>query len=692
VSQPLRVLLVEDSEDDALLLFRLLRNGGYEPEIRRVATQCDMQAALDETEWDIIISDYSMPGFDGLTALKLYHEAKLDIPFILVSGTIGEEIAVEAMRAGAHDYLMKDNLVRLVPAVQRELHEAQIRHAHRQAQEALHTNEKKYRLLVEHAPSGIYEIDLTNARFISVNEVMCEYTGYTKEEFLNLDPAELLTEENRQRFLARYVQMQKGEHVPETVEYQIRGKNGKEFWVNLQTRMTWEDDKLKALVVAHDITERKLAEESLRRYAERLSTFHKIDLAILAAQSMEEIAQAAINHIRQLVPCLAASAVLFESHSLEALLFVTATDQPIGIQPGIRFALERYQEVDRLLSTLSQGEVLLIEDLPVLADEWPQLDGVIALGMRFVLLVPLLFQNNLLGFIGLGAADHTAFGEEQVEITREIANQLAIAIQQAAFIDEIRQHAVELEERVAERTRELQLANEHLEALSRVKDEFVSNVSHELRTPITNMMMYHSLISSRPEQQEKYLDVLKREICRLSDLIEDLLFLSRLDQDRTELRLTLVDLNTLVSQYVEDRRLLTSKHGLELFFTPCEVTPIVLADESLVSQVFSILLTNATNYTPAGGRIDIAISQNDDQWGISVSDTGPGIEPGELDKVFERFFRGAAGRASTVAGTGLGLSIAKEIVERHQGEIEVRSSGKPGEGATFVVWLPSSDR
>lgn len=684
----LRVLLVEDSEDDALLLQRLLRKGGYEPEARRVETQSDMQAALHEAEWDIIISDFSMPGFNGLAALKLYNEAHLDIPFILVSGTIGEETAVEAMRAGAHDYLMKDNLARLVPAVQRELHEAEIRYAHRQAEEALQANEKKYRLLVEHAPSGIYEFDFTNARFTSVNEVMCEYTGYTKEEFLNLDPLELLAEESRQHFLARYTQLQNEGEIPEATEYKIRRKNNQELWVNLQTRIVQEDNKLKALVVVHDITERKLAEESLRRYAERLRTLHQIDRAILAAQSVEEIAQVAVHHIHQLVPCTAVGIFLLESDFLEALLFAANADHQVGLQPGAKFALEQYPGVDAVLSVLGRGEVMLIEDLSGLVREWPQLASVIAPELRLVLLVPLLFQDNLLGFVGLGSADCAALGEEQIEVTCEIANQLAIAIQQAALINEIRQHAIELEERVAERTKELKYANEHLETLSRVKDEFVSNVSHELRTPITNMMLYHNLISSRPDRQKKYLDILEREIHRLSNLIEDLLFLSRLDQDRAELKLSLVNLNTLISQYVEDRQLLALKRGLELSFSSCEEAPTVLADESLLSQVLSILLTNATNYTPAEGSIEVTILRHDNQWGVSVSDTGPGIEPSEHDKVFERFFRGKAGCESGVAGTGLGLSIAKEIVERHQGRIEIRSSGKAGEGATFTVWLP----
>ncbi|MBA4397442.1 MAG: hypothetical protein C0394_08685 [Syntrophus sp. (in: bacteria)] len=134
MSKPLRVLLVEDSEDDAMLLLRSLRKGGYEPEYERVDTAGAMRKALTEKPWDVILCDYKLPQFDGLAAIALLKEAGIDLPFIIVSGTIGEETAVAAMRAGAHDYIMKDNLSRLVPAVERELKEARSRTERRQAE------------------------------------------------------------------------------------------------------------------------------------------------------------------------------------------------------------------------------------------------------------------------------------------------------------------------------------------------------------------------------------------------------------------------------------------------------------------------------------------------------------------------------------------------------------------------------
>jgi len=137
MSRPLQVLLIEDSDDDAALLECELRRAGYAPSCHRIETSEALASALDRQDWDLIIADYRLPSFDGLAALALVKEEGLDLPFIIVSGFITEETAVAAMKAGAHDYVMKDKLVRLGPAVERELREAAVRREHRCAEEAL---------------------------------------------------------------------------------------------------------------------------------------------------------------------------------------------------------------------------------------------------------------------------------------------------------------------------------------------------------------------------------------------------------------------------------------------------------------------------------------------------------------------------------------------------------------------------
>jgi PAS domain S-box-containing protein len=160
MTKPLRALIVEDSEDDCLLLKSILARGGYEVTYERVETAETMRAALAHGPlWDIVISDHRMPQFSSLAALKLCREHNSDIPFIVVSGSIGEELAVAAMKAGAHDYIMKDNLTRLVPAVERELREAESRRQRRGAEQALERCRLRTDSILEAAGEGICGLD-----------------------------------------------------------------------------------------------------------------------------------------------------------------------------------------------------------------------------------------------------------------------------------------------------------------------------------------------------------------------------------------------------------------------------------------------------------------------------------------------------------------------------------------------------
>ena len=182
MGKPLRVLMVEDSEDDALLVLRELRAAGYDPTHERVDTAAALEASLDRHPWDLVIGDYSMPHFSGTAALAILRERGLDIPYICVSGTITEELAVAAMKAGANDYVTKGQLKRLLPAIERELREAQ-------ARATLRATEASFATLVEHAPVGIYRSS-PEGRFLSVNAAVVRMLGYeSAADVLGLDMA-----------------------------------------------------------------------------------------------------------------------------------------------------------------------------------------------------------------------------------------------------------------------------------------------------------------------------------------------------------------------------------------------------------------------------------------------------------------------------------------------------------------------
>ena len=266
---PLRVLIVEDSEEDTLLIVRELKRGAFDPVYERVETAESMKAALSTKTWDLILADYSMPHFSGLEALKLSKENGLDLPFIIVSGSIGEDVAVEAMKSGAHDYLMKNNLTRLIPAIEQELREAEVRRKLKHSEKALQEAEKRYRQVVEDATEIIYAVD-EKGNFTYGNPAGLKVTGYSPEELRKLNFADLVLPEHRERLMDIYSN-QFRQRIPATyVEFPFFNKAGKIIWFGQNTSLVIEDGRVAGFhIIARDITERKRTEEALQESEEK---------------------------------------------------------------------------------------------------------------------------------------------------------------------------------------------------------------------------------------------------------------------------------------------------------------------------------------------------------------------------------------------------------------------------------------
>src|SRR5881296_415486 len=260
---PLRLLLVEDSEDDARLLVRELTRGGFEPVVERVETASTMRAALDRQPWDVVVGDYSLPHFGGAAALELLRDSGLDVPFIIVSGTIGEEKAVAAMKAGASDYVSKDNLKRLVPVIEREVREAAGRRERHRTEAALRASEVSYSTLVEHSPVGIYRSN-TEGRFLSVNAALVRILGYASAaEVLQLDMARDVYADpaERRRLLERdtYTDRQYDE-----VEATWKRKDGARLTVQLSVRAVRQGARVEYYeTFVRDVTEQRRLQQQL---------------------------------------------------------------------------------------------------------------------------------------------------------------------------------------------------------------------------------------------------------------------------------------------------------------------------------------------------------------------------------------------------------------------------------------------
>lgn len=253
---------------------------------------------------------------------------------------------------------------------------------------------------------------------------------------------------------------------------------------------------------------------------------------------------------------------------------------------------------------------------------------------------------------------------------------------------DIQELNADLEHRVAQRTNELRAANERLTELDRLKSKFVADLSHELRTPIAILgTRIYLLEKGRPEKHAEYLQGLKEQLDLLTRFVNSVFELSRLDLGNEPIQMARVDITAIVGQVVSVLSPRAEAAGLALSFESTSESIFVLGESNQLSQVITHLVTNAIQYTERG-HIDVraAADPSRKQVVIQVSDSGIGINPDEIDHVFDRFYRGTNVGQSTLHGIGLGLSIVREIVALHKGMVRVES--QLGVGTTFTVELP----
>jgi len=449
-----------------------------------------------------------------------------------------------------------------------------------------------------------------------------------------------------------------------------------------------------------EIHERRLAEERAERLLAQQMTIGALTLEMGDSSDLKRIYRTIYERISEMMDADFFAAAFYDAETqLIQAGYVVAEGNDLDVKdfPAIPLEPEGKGIQSRVIHT---GQPYYLADLrAALQDVQTQYSvdekGRVSKGVppeeageivRSALYVPMKIEGRIIGVLQVQSYRPDAYTREDMDLLSGLANVAAIAIQNARLIAELEEHRLELEHRVAERTAELVAANA-------VKDEFVSNVSHELRTPLAGIKLHVDLLARHPDGSERYLQRMRREVARLELLVEDLLTISRLDQDRVKFAPEPVDLTRIAAGLVEDRQVLAKEHQVGLFYEGGQAAVPALADGALIEQVAGILITNALNYTPAGGEVHVLVGPCEDGSGgwscLSVRDSGPGITPQEQEHIFERFYRGTAGRESGQPGTGLGLAIAKEIVTRHGGHIEVHSSGVLGEGAQFEVWLPA---
>jgi two-component system sensor histidine kinase UhpB len=269
MSMPLRVLFVEDVEEDAELIARELKRGGFAPDWRRVDSEAMMQSALATDKWDIIISDYSIPGFGGIAALELLKRSGEPVPFIIVSGAIGEETAVEAMKAGAQDYFLKGHITRLPVAVERELREATARRKQRAGGIALRDMQARFHAFMSNAPMPAWIKD-NELRYVYANPAQANFFNLTLDEIIGRDDFDLTSSgaaRNAQFNDRRALQLKRPTGTQETV---MNGRNQPQILDIVRFPLNGIGDQTMVAGLAVDVTERVNSQHKLETAIQKL--------------------------------------------------------------------------------------------------------------------------------------------------------------------------------------------------------------------------------------------------------------------------------------------------------------------------------------------------------------------------------------------------------------------------------------
>jgi signal transduction histidine kinase len=419
--------------------------------------------------------------------------------------------------------------------------------------------------------------------------------------------------------------------------------------------------------------ERKRTEETLRQYTERLQTLHEIDRAILAAESPDAIADAALHHIRRLIPCQQVSLVTFDLETEEATVFAAYTNGKVPIKTGKRLPLSDFS-----ISQLEDGQAQLVEDTSELAESAPGSRALELEELHSFINVPLLYQERLIGSLSLGADSPQVFTPEHLNIAREVADSLSTAISQARLHQEVQDHAQELSRAV-----------ERLQELDNLKSEFIQNVSHELRSPLALIRGYAEMLSigalgKLEPEQEISVRIISRRAQMLGDLVDDITNL--LAVETRPMSQTPVAVDSLTQTAVEDFRVAAQQAGLALEAEIAPELPKISGDVQYLRRVLDNLLSNAIKFTPVGGRVSVRMWREADELLVQVADTGVGIPDEEKERIFDRFYQVDGSTRRRYGGMGLGLALVNEIVEAHGGRVKVDS--KVGQGSAFTVSLP----
>ena len=551
----------------------------------------------------------------------------------------------------------------------------------KQAEMLLRESEERFRATFEQAAVGIAHINSDSnhlGQWLRVNQKLCEILGYSAAELQQITFQQITHPADLEMDLHRVNQLLVGEIETYTLEKRYLRKESSIIWANLTVSLVRDSNAQPKyfISVIEDISDRKQLEEAVGQSLIRLENLHKLDKAILSAQEPETVAKAALSSLCKLVPCQRATITMVDIASQTGKILVAKGHENINVQKN--FSLELIQP---LVDRLQQEKSYFIGDLSSYSDVSHYVQMFTAEDLNYFICMPLRAGERLLGFLKLWLVEPDTLNDEQIEIILEISDQVAIAINQTRLYQQVRKYATELEQRVIERTAEIQEVNQELEA-------FTYSVSHDLRAPLRSIQGFATaLLEDYSDRLDGVgIDYAKRLVGsaqQLDQLIQDLLAYSRLTQ--VEIRRYPVNLSDVISYILEQLQEQIQQRQAQI--EVIEPLHTVIANQRILSQIITNILSNALKFVDPNAKpfIRIWTEKRDANVRLWIEDHGIGINSEHHERIFRVFERLHGGE--TYPGTGIGLAIVRRGMERLRGQYGIES--QLGSGSRFWIELPS---
>lgn len=725
-SQPLRLLIVEDSVLDVELISLNLRQAGFDFTYDTTDQLSVCQQYLIDGHYDAVLSDYRLPQFTAYQVLEILRSLQKDIPLILVTGMLGEEAAVECIKSGMTDYVLKERLFRLPVILRRSLRELAL---HRQQQEDARRIQQqiKRERLINHITQAMREtMVLDGVLQTTVNELH-EVLHTSRCLIFRPNPthqmqAHYVSEStlNRESLLGVYCDFYRNLHEALRQGQTVAIDEFDPLHHAGLCEIASECEVQAILIVPLIYQQQYLGGISLHQCdRSRRWTSEEIDfvqtiasqcaIAIHQVQLFQRVQQQAeheqlLNQIgRTLNSSLDPEFILQKIVQLtgeyfqadRALIFQVEEEfcnvkTEWRISPQVPSMQGFSAPVSHLFDgvTLPQSEaqdyILHIPDYSVL----PSNPTRKILSERFqtcsLLAVSVFIRGRFFGGIDLYMTrSYRTFSEEEIQLLKRLADQAAIALFNAQSYEK-------LEHLVQERTRELEREKQISETANRAKSEFLAHMSHELRTPLTGILGFANVLLQQISgplnpKQTQYIEGISACGKHLLELINDLLDLSKIEAGKEELFFEEVVVQEICDSSIHITHELATARGISLSLNIASDVEFCCADKRRLKQILLNLLSNAVKFTEQGS-VQLSVTQTHHWIQFAVIDTGIGISLEDQSRLFQAFQQLNGGLTRKYEGTGLGLVLARKLARLHGGDVTVES--RLGEGSCFTLRLP----